>query len=109
MDAKPNRSVARETGQKNAKVPLPFRVVRLFRRHLIRVHLRGSAGLSTPAVIPKRAGGAVFEVLAPMLKRSQQHAQMLPQRIKMGLARGGHEWMPVLNDDLLFPFQRQLL
>ena len=47
------------------------------------------------AVIPKRARRAVLEVLAAMPERSQQHTQMLPQRIKMGLARGGHEWMPV--------------
>src|SRR6266496_3054213 len=66
-------------------------------------------GSSAPAVIPKRAGGAVFEVLAAMPERSQQHAQMLLQRIEMGLARGGHERVPVQNDYHLVPFERQLL
>src|SRR5436309_13919590 len=73
------------------------------------VSILGSSGQSTTAVIPKRAGRAVFEVLATMAECSKQHAQMFPRRIKMCLARGGHEWMPAQNDDLLFPFQRQLL
>ena len=57
--------------------------------------IRCSTGPSTPAVIPKRAGRAVLQVLAAMPERSQQHAQMLAQRIKMGLARGSHEWVTV--------------
>src|SRR5437667_7048232 len=70
---------------------------------------RGSNRPSTPAVIPQRAGRAVFEVFAAMPDRSNQHAQMLAQRIKMSLPRGGHEWMPVENHHLLFPFPRQPL
>src|SRR5207249_801345 len=71
--------------------------------------LRGLAGSSAPPVIPERAGRALFEVLAPVAERLQQHVEMLPQRVEMGLARGRHKEMPVQNDEFLVPTGGELL
>src|SRR5213082_2106227 len=63
--------------------------------------------LSAP-VIPERAPGTVFEILAPMPKRPPQHAQMLPQGIEMRFAGRRDHWMTMQNNQFLSALSRLL-
>src|SRR5205814_3254991 len=71
--------------------------------------LCGLTGQSPPPVVPQCAGRAVLEVLAPVSEGLPQHPQMLSQRIEMRLTRGGHQRMPVQNQNFLPSTPRQSL
>ena len=82
---------------------LSFLAVRKKRRRR-RVGIR----FSPPAVVPQGAGFAAFQ-RAPVEEHAHQQFEVVPHRVQPHLPRGGHQRMPVQNDNLPVRFPGQLL